>query len=295
MADFKNNYDDIKPSLMYDEGGTMRWSATFSVKFGGTDTDGDGIYDQHDKCVDVPGLEEFDGCPDSDSDGVQDSEDDCPLTPGLIEFNGCPDTDGDGLPDNKDKCPESAGSEGMGGCPDDDNDGVINKNDKCPNEAGPLANKGCPWPDTDGDSVVDKDDKCPELPGPASNDGCPEGPSDEDKLLITELSRGIKFAFGASVFTDGTPPVLDKIVTVIEKYPTASFSVEGHTDSVGTKGFNQSLSEARANSVVEYLVSRNISADRMNAIGLGENSPIDTNVNPDGRSKNRRVEIVFEK
>ena len=44
-----------------------------------------------------------------------------------------------------------------------------------------------------------------------------------------------------------------------------------------------------------YYVSRNISADRMNAIGLGENSPIDTNVNPDGRSKNRRVEIVFEK
>ena len=295
MADFKNNYDDIKESLHYDEGGTMRWSATFSVKFGGTDTDGDGIYDQHDKCVDVPGLEEFDGCPDSDSDGVQDSEDDCPLTPGLIEFNGCPDTDGDGLSDNKDKCPESAGSKGMGGCPDDDGDGVINKNDRCPSEAGPLANKGCPWPDSDGDGVVDKDDKCPQLPGPASNDGCPEGPSSEDKVLITELSRGIKFAFGASVFTDGTPPVLDKIVSVIEKYPTANFSVEGHTDSIGTKGFNQSLSEARAKSVIEYLVSRNVSADRMNAVGFGENSPIDTNVNPDGRSKNRRVEIVFEK
>jgi outer membrane protein OmpA-like peptidoglycan-associated protein len=89
--------------------------------------------------------------------------------------------------------------------------------------------------------------------------------------------------------------VLDKIVTVIEKYPTAKFSVEGHTDSIGTKGFNQSLSEARAKSVIEYLVSRNVSADRMNPVGFGENSPIDTNVSPDGRSKNRRVEIVFEK
>ena len=89
--------------------------------------------------------------------------------------------------------------------------------------------------------------------------------------------------------------MLDKIVSVIEKYPTAKFSVEGHTDSIGTKGFNQSLSEARAKSVIEYLVSRNVSADRMNPVGFGENSPIDTNVNPDGRSKNRRVEIVFEK
>ena len=183
----------------------------------------------------------------------------------------------------------------MGGCPDDDNDGVINKNDKCPSAAGPLANKGCPWPDTDGDGVVDKDDECPELAGPASNSGCPEGPSAEDKILIVELSRGIKFAFGAIVFTDGTPPVLEKIVSVIEKYPTASFSVEGHTDSIGTKGFNQSLSEARANSVVDYLISQNVAKERMNPVGFGENSPIDTNVNPEGRSKNRRVEIVFEK
>ena len=45
MADFKNNYDDIRENLKYDEGGTMRYSATFSIKFGGTDTDGDGIPD----------------------------------------------------------------------------------------------------------------------------------------------------------------------------------------------------------------------------------------------------------
>ena len=51
---------------------------------------------------------------------------------------------------------------------------------------------------------------------------------------ITELSRGIQFAFGATTFTEGTPPVLDAIVSIILKYPTASFSVEGHTDSIGT-------------------------------------------------------------
>ena len=278
-----------------DEGGTMRWSAMLSVKFGGTDTDGDGIYDDHDECPEVPGLEEFNGCPDTDGDGIQDSEDDCPMVAGLAEFNGCPDTDGDGIADNKDRCPKVAGLESMGGCPDTDGDGVADGQDACPKVAGPRGNRGCPWPDTDGDSVPDKDDKCPEVVGTVANDGCPEGPTAEDMAKITELSRGIQFAFGATTFTEGTPPVLDAIVSIILKYPTASFSIEGHTDSIGTKGFNQSLSEGRAAAVVNYLSGRNISADRLSAVGFGENNPIDTNVNSAGRANNRRVEILFVK
>ena len=112
---------------------------------------------------------------------------------------------------------------------------------------------------------------------------------------ITELSRGIEFAFGAAQFTDGTPPVLDAIVSIILKYPNSSFSIEGHTDSVGTKVFNQGLSERRASAVSNYLSSNKISADRLNAIGFGENNPIDTNVSASGRSNNRRVEILFVK
>ena len=60
----------VNPAL--DEGGTMRWSAGVSVKFGGTDTDGDGIYDDQDECVTIPGLAEFNGCPDTDGDCIQD-------------------------------------------------------------------------------------------------------------------------------------------------------------------------------------------------------------------------------
>ena len=297
MVDYKHNMDDLQrwSTPILDEGGTMRWSAMLSVKFGGTDTDGDGIYDDHDECPEVPGLEEFNGCPDTDGDGIQDSEDDCPMVAGLAEFNGCPDTDGDGIADNKDRCPKVAGLESMGGCPDTDGDGVADGQDACPKVAGPRGNRGCPWPDTDGDSVPDKDDKCPEVPGTVANDGCPEGPTAEDMAKITELSRGIQFAFGATTFTEGTPPVLDAIVSIILKYPTASFSVEGHTDSIGTKGFNQSLSEGRAAAVVNYLSGRNISADRLSAVGFGENNPIDTNVNSAGRANNRRVEILFVK
>ncbi|NNK82647.1 MAG: OmpA family protein, partial [Flavobacteriaceae bacterium] len=65
-----------------------------TIRFGGTDTDGDGIYDKHDACPEIPGLEQFNGCPDTDGDGIEDAKDDCPDVAGLAEFNGCPDTDG---------------------------------------------------------------------------------------------------------------------------------------------------------------------------------------------------------
>ncbi len=297
MAEYRHNMDDLQRwnTPVLDEGGTMRWSAMLSVKFGGTDTDGDGIYDDHDECPEVPGLEEFNGCPDTDGDGIQDSEDECPMEAGLPEFNGCPDTDGDGVSDNKDRCPTVAGLASMAGCPDTDGDGIADGQDACPKVAGPRGNRGCPWPDSDGDSVVDKDDKCPDVAGTVANDGCPEGPTAEDMAKITELSRGIQFAFGATTFTEGTPPVLDAIVSIILKYPNAKFSVEGHTDSIGTKGFNQNLSEGRAAAVVDYLSTRNVSGERLNAVGFGENNPIDTNVNSAGRANNRRVEILFVK
>ena len=301
QTDYKHNLGDgVKiPSAginqQLDDGGSMRWSAGVSVKFGGTDTDGDGIYDKHDKCPTIPGIAEFDGCPDTDGDGIQDSEDDCPLVAGPAEHNGCPDTDGDGLPDNKDMCPKVAGKMKLGGCPDTDGDGIVDNKDSCPKQAGPRANRGCPWPDSDGDSVFDKDDECPDTPGTVANNGCPEGPSEEDMARITELSKGIQFAFGSATFTEGTPPVIDDIVEIILKYPKSSFSVEGHTDSIGTKGYNQELSERRANAVVDYLSSRNVSSSRLSASGLGETSPIDTNINSAGRANNRRVEIVFTK
>ena len=295
QTDFKENFDAVEESYLMDEGGSMRWSAGVSVKFGGSDTDGDGVYDKHDDCPTIPGLAEFNGCPDTDGDGVQDSEDDCPLVAGPAEHNGCPDTDGDGLTDNKDRCPKVAGKMELGGCPDTDGDGIVDSRDQCPKVAGPRANRGCPWPDSDGDSVFDKDDECPDTPGTVANNGCPEGPSDTDMAKITELSREIQFAFGSATFTEATPPVLNDIVAIILQYPKSNFSVQGHTDSIGTKGFNQGLSERRANAVVDYLSSRNVSSSRLSASGLGETMPIDTNINSAGRANNRMVEIHFMK
>ena len=298
QVDYKLNMSDNgrENTVMLDEGGTMRYSVGFSVKFGGTDTDGDGVYDKHDTCPEVPGLEEFNGCPDSDGDGIQDSEDTCPLLAGSLEYEGCPDSDGDGVSDNKDACPNKAGLASLDGCPDSDKDGIADTRDNCPNVSGPRANGGCPWPDSDGDSVLDKDDDCPSEAGSVANNGCPEiYPSDEALAQLVDYSRTINFAFDSAKFTDGTPPVLDAIVEILMAYPKANFSVEGHCDSKGSLKVNQKISDKRANAVVDYLTKSGIAASRLTAKGFGESTPIDTNNTRAGRANNRRVEIILVK
>ncbi|WP_053990507.1 OmpA family protein [Mangrovimonas sp. TPBH4] len=265
-----------------------------AIKFGGKDTDGDGIYDKDDACPEVPGLEAFNGCPDTDGDGIQDSEDDCPNEAGLAEFNGCPDSDGDGVPDKNDDCPTVPGLKELNGCPDADGDGVADKDDNCPNEVGPAANNGCPWPDRDGDGVADKDDKCPDLAGPASNDGCPVVTEEVQKTL-NAYAKTILFDTGKSTIKAESEKVLNDIIAILKEYPHAKFTVEGHTDSVGREDSNMKLSEARALSVKDYLVDNGIDEFRLSSRGYGESNPIDTNDTKAGRANNRRVEINLVK
>ncbi|WP_147677694.1 OmpA family protein [Algibacter pacificus] len=269
-------------------------SAGIAIKFGGTDTDGDGVFDKDDACPDVAGLEAFNGCPDTDGDGIEDSKDACPNEAGTTEFNGCPDTDGDGIADKDDKCPTVAGLKSLNGCPDADGDGVTDADDKCPSEAGPAANQGCPWADKDGDGVLDKDDKCPEVKGTVANAGCPEVTEEVQKQL-NSYAKTILFDTGKSTIKAQSAAVLADIISILKEYPTAKFTVEGHTDSVGSETLNQKLSESRANAVKDYLTSKGINTTRLSAIGYGEAKPIDTNMNRAGRANNRRVEINLAK
>lgn len=269
-------------------------SAGISIKFGGKDTDGDGIYDKDDACPEVAGLEAFNGCPDTDGDGIEDSKDDCPNEAGLAEMNGCPDTDGDGVTDSADNCPTVAGLKALAGCPDADGDGVTDADDACPNTAGPAANKGCPWPDRDGDGVLDKDDNCPDVKGTVANKGCPEVSSEVQKKL-NEFAKSILFDTGKSSIKAQSELVLSEIVKIIEEYPASTFNLEGHTDNVGSESFNQSLSNTRSNSVKAFLVKNGVDSSRLNAIGYGESRPVDTNNTKSGRANNRRVEINLVK
>ena len=269
-------------------------TAGLSIKFGGTDTDGDGIYDKDDACPDVAGLEAFNGCPDTDGDGIEDSKDSCPNEAGSAEFNGCPDSDGDGVADKDDKCPTVAGLKALAGCPDADGDGVTDADDKCPNEAGPAANKGCPWADKDGDGVLDKDDKCPDVKGTVANAGCPEV-SEELQKTLNEYAKTILFDTGKSSIKSQSEAVLSDIIKILNEYPNSKFTVEGHTDSVGSEKLNQGLSDSRANSVKEYLIKNGIDEFRLSSLGYGESKPIDSNNTSKGRANNRRVEINLAK
>lgn len=264
----------------------------FGIKFafGGTDTDGDGIYDKFDECINEPGLEEFNGCPDTDGDGIPDKDDACPATAGLAEFNGCPDTDGDGIDDTKDDCPNEAGSLENNGCPDTDGDGLIDKEDDCPDEAGPSANNGCPWPDTDGDGVLDKDDQCPNVAGTTKNNGCPEV-TEVVQNELNDYAKTINFDTGKSTITSDSEEALSAILAILDQYPNARFKVEGHTDSVGSEKSNKKLSDERAASVKSYLTANGVSLNRLESEGYGEEKPIADNSTKAGRAKNRRVEI----
>jgi outer membrane protein OmpA-like peptidoglycan-associated protein len=269
-------------------------SAGIVFKFGGKDTDGDGIYDVNDECPETPGLPEFNGCPDTDGDGIEDRNDACPNTPGLPEFNGCPDTDGDGIPDPQDACPTVAGLAALNGCPDADGDGIADGEDACPNEAGPKANNGCPYEDRDGDGVLDKDDACPDVPGTVANNGCPEVTVEVIKE-INEFSKTILFDYDKATIRQESYSALQSIADIMKEYPNTVFHIEGHTDSRGSDSYNMKLSKERAASVMNYLTTIGMPANRLTSEGYGEERPVATNNTAAGRQQNRRVEISLQK
>jgi len=172
-----------------------------------TDRDGDGIPDVDDKCPDIPGLPEYQGCPppkpsDRDGDGILDDVDKCPDDPedkdGFQDEDGCPDFDNDqdGVPDIEDKCPNVPGPPDNQGCPvqDRDHDGIPDNVDKCPDEPEDKDNfedeDGCPDLDNDQDGIPDTSDKCPNDPEDIDNfqdeDGCPDPDNDGDGILDKE-------------------------------------------------------------------------------------------------------------
>ena len=286
QSTYKHSFDDNRVANS-DVPTHIQHFAGLSFKFGGKDTDGDGIYDKDDACPEVAGLPEFKGCPDTDKDGIQDSEDACPEEAGSKELNGCPDNDGDGIINSEDACPDDKGTKMMKGCPDTDGDGVADKDDKCPTVAGAKDNGGCPWPDTDGDGVADKDDKCPTVKGSVANNGCPEV-SDETMKKLNDYGKTILFNSGKASFQKQTIPVLQAMAAILKEYPTAKFSLEGHTDADGKDAMNQKLSEDRAAAVKNFLVENGIDASRLSSKGFGESMPVDSNKTAKGKANSRR-------
>ncbi len=248
------------------------------------DTDEDGIPDKKDKCPEVWGLAQFNGCPDTDKDGIQDSEDTCRTIPGLAKFNGCPDSDGDGIPDKDDDCPYQAGPVSLKGCPDRDGDGIADKNDLCPDKPGLAQYKGCP--DTDGDGLPDNEDQCPEVAGPASNNGCPLPPP---PVVEIPLSTPILFETNKTVVQETSKPVLETAMKTLKDDPNSIIIIHGHADARGTNSYNLKLSLRRALSVKKQLIAMGADGKRIKVMAHGEKDPVASNKTADGMAENRRA------
>lgn len=254
------------------------------------DMDKDLVADKDDLCPNVAGLSEFNGCPDTDSDGIEDAEDECPTTMGDKIFNGCTDTDGDNVSDPKDLCPTVAGLESTNGCPDSDSDSIIDSKDKCPEEAGSLNNGGCP--DSDEDGIIDLEDECPNEAGSTGNNGCP-GISEDVQKELDVIFNNLVFGNNSSEIDASSLDDLEKLSEIMANDKDLKLAIEGHTDSRGAAEYNLSLSQSRADAVKNYLVDHGIDAARITSTGFGETKPIDTNDTAEGRTNNRRVELLL--
>ncbi|HUM45300.1 MAG TPA: DUF5723 family protein [Chitinophagales bacterium] len=252
------------------------------------DRDRDGIEDAKDKCPDVSGVAAFNGCPDSDADGIEDAKDKCPDQAGIAQFEGCPDSDADGIPDYEDECPYIAGTQQFRGCPDTDGDGIADKVDSCVYEAGPVSTNGCP--DRDGDMVADRKDNCPDVAGSIDNQGCPSL-REEELNRIRLSSKSITFETGSDKIKGASTDVLDVIAEIMQQYSYTKWSIEGYTDNTGSAATNLALSKKRAAAVKNYFISKGISPDRLASEGYGIEKPVASNKTAAGRAKNRRVEI----
>lgn len=121
-----------------------------------------------------------------------------------------------------------------------------------------------------------------------------------DTEIQIELSSDVLFDFDKSDLRPVAIPSLLKVVTVMQSYPAYLCTIGGHTDGKGGKEYNQKLSERRASSVKTWLVGHGV-ANQMNTQGFGDTKPVAPNTkpngsdDPEGRQKNRRVEITLKK
>lgn len=116
----------------------------------------------------------------------------------------------------------------------------------------------------------------------------------EDLLRSTAAEGTIRFALARANLTAKSRPTLNKLVKIVKDCPNFKIEIEGHTDSQGLPTRNMSLSEKRAQSVVDYLKKQGVDGKRLTAVGYGETRPIASNETAVGRAKNRRIEFSIK-
>ncbi len=176
---------------------------------------------------------------------------------------------------------------------DVDGDGIIDSKDDCL-ETIPCKEEGCQKPkpepvvigDDDKDGVLNNVDQCPNTPLGFEVDevGC-------SKLVDLQ----VLFDRNKYEVKEDFTQRLDTFIEFMKKHPKYNAEIQGHTDSRASEKYNEVLSQNRADSVKAYLIENGIEAGRLNSVGFGELSPIDTNETAEGRANNRRVVAVLKK
>ena len=121
----------------------------------------------------------------------------------------------------------------------------------------------------------------------------PVNPTVCQQLFTDLLSKGtIRFETGRADIDRDSAGLLDRLVEIAMRCPTANIEVAGHTDAAGEEVANQALSEKRAQAVINFLVQAGLSANRFTAAGFGSTQPLASNDTSDGRAQNRRIEFL---
>ena len=148
--------------------------------------------------------------------------------------------------------------------------------------------------DDDGDGVPNRLDRCPGTPSGTRVDayGCPE----KRKALFEEgkkslVLEGVNFEYDKAVLTPESAVVLDRVAASLRDWPDIRVEVDGFTDSDGSAAYNLRLSQKRAEAVQQYLTEHGVDPSRLRAKGFGEAKPIADNTTPEGKARNRRVEL----
>lgn len=181
---------------------------------------------------------------------------------------------------------------------DKDGDGVLDEKDKCLDTlpCDKVDENGCTIkkevvkpviiPDVDEDKVLDNVDKCLDTPKGFEVDetGC-------SKLV----DLNVQFDMNKWEIKEQYTSKIKQLIHFMENHPEYVVVIEGHTDSDGSSEYNKKLSEARANAVTKYIVSKGIASERLNIKAYGESRPLNSNTTKKDKQENRRVIAVLKK
>ncbi len=177
---------------------------------------------------------------------------------------------------------------------DSDGDGVPDYLDKEPNTpVGARVNSAGTTMDSDGDGTPDHLDKCPFVPGPASTGGCPPVEVEKEevdffKQAINDGYVNVYYAFDSSVPLGYSASASNYVSNFMKRNPGVTMEIKGYADELGPEDYNMKLSERRAKSVYDLLISSGVDASRLSFKGYGEDTSVDKS-SADARQLARRA------